>query len=98
MQTAQLWADQMEKAFFGGEASAADFAGFIILIQRDAIQSAANVASRFSVDGKTIHPDVEFKAMSQIAQSVCHTTCQCVAQDILDNHGMWLEPKGTHCV
>jgi hypothetical protein len=45
-------------------------------------EECAKVASMFSIDKHRIHPDVEFDEMTDVVQGVCHSTCQCVAQEI----------------
>lgn len=43
------------------------------------IQECVNVASMFSINRNSIHPDISYDQMSEAARSVCHTTCQHVA-------------------
>lgn len=48
------------------------------------IRECAYVASMQSIEKRPIHPDILWEDMSETAKMVNHTTCQTVAQAIVD--------------
>ena len=48
------------------------------------IRECAYIASMQSIEKRPIHPDILWEDMSETAKMVNHTTCQTVAQAIVD--------------
>ena len=53
-------------------------------IKAEALREAADIAKMFSINETPIHPDISWHKMSEQAQTVAHTTCQCVSWAISD--------------
>lgn len=51
------------------------------------VQECARVASRFSIDNKRIHPDIDPRNMPEANRMVYHATCQSVAEEIRAHFG-----------
>jgi hypothetical protein len=52
------------------------------------IKECASVSSMFSIENKSIHPDIDPKAMPMANRVVYHSTCQCVAKEIKEHFGV----------